>query len=149
MAFQQGIESMEKFFLGAFLASKELNIVDEQGVYRAVEALEFIDRIMLQGLNHVRDEALRVQVDNLRRGFLLQHHVAHGVHQVGLAQTDTAVDKQRIISGPGIFSDLNGCRPRQLIGFTLNKGIKSEFGAQIGRDATAIPFTAETGGRWA
>ena len=38
---QQGIESMEKFFLWAFLPGEELDIVDEQRVDIAIEALSY------------------------------------------------------------------------------------------------------------
>jgi len=57
LAFQQCIESVEKFLLRALLAGEKLDIVDEQRVHRAVITLEFVDGIVLQRLHHIGDEA--------------------------------------------------------------------------------------------
>ncbi|MNF84541.1 hypothetical protein D3C84_669100 [compost metagenome] len=62
---------MEKLFLGTLLTSEELNVIDEQGIHRTVEALELVDCVQLKGLDHVRDETLGVQVNNLRVRVLL------------------------------------------------------------------------------
>src|SRR5690606_32951928 len=57
-AFEQRVEGMKKLLLRALLVGKELDVVDQQGIDRTVVALELIDRIQLQRLHHVGDEAL-------------------------------------------------------------------------------------------
>ncbi len=56
-ALKQGVEGVEELFLGTLLAGKELDVVDQQRIHRAVEALELVDRVELQRLDHVGDEA--------------------------------------------------------------------------------------------
>ncbi len=63
--FEQGVEGVEKLFLGAFLAGKELDVIDQQRIHRTVEALELVDCIQLQRLDHVGHKTLRMQVHNL------------------------------------------------------------------------------------
>ncbi len=63
--FKQGVEGVEKLFLGPLFASEELNVIDQQRIHRTVEAFELVDRVQLQGLDHVGDESLRVQVHDL------------------------------------------------------------------------------------
>jgi hypothetical protein len=64
LTFQQRVEGMEEFFLGALLAGEELDVVDQQRIGGTVVLLEFVDRVVLQRLDHVRNEALGVQVDD-------------------------------------------------------------------------------------
>ncbi|MCY1173110.1 hypothetical protein D9M73_132610 [compost metagenome] len=64
-AFEQGVEGVEKLFLGTLFTGEELNVIDQQRIHRTVEAFEFVDRIQLQGLDHVRHETLGMQVHHL------------------------------------------------------------------------------------
>jgi len=63
--FKQGVEGVEKLFLGTLFTGEELNIVNQQSVHRTVEALELVDRIQLQCLDHVGHKALGMQVHDL------------------------------------------------------------------------------------
>ena len=54
----------------------------------------------------------------------LPGQIAGSLHQVCFAQTDTPVKKQRVIGLPRVFSDLAGSRPGELVGFTLDVGLK-------------------------
>ena len=48
---------------------------------------------MLQCLDHIGHEALGMQVNNLGGRVVLENKVTHGVHKMGLTQTNTAVEK--------------------------------------------------------
>jgi len=61
---QQCVKGVEELLLGTLLARKKLDVIDQQRIQRTIEALEVIDRVALQRLDHVGDEALRVQVDH-------------------------------------------------------------------------------------
>ena len=76
---------MEEFLLGVFLTRKELYVIDQQSIQRSVVALEFVNGVMLQRLNHIRDEAFRVNVNNFSVTFSLSGQVAGGLHQMGFA----------------------------------------------------------------
>ena len=127
---EQRVEGMEELLLGALLAGEELDIVDEQGVDRAVVPFELVDAVMLQGLDHLRDEALRVQVDHPGLGIGIEDGVTDGVHQVGLAEPDTAVDEQRVVGDPRVVADLDGGRPGDLVGLALDEGIEGKLRVQ-------------------
>ncbi|MNY03045.1 hypothetical protein D3C86_1356440 [compost metagenome] len=63
--FKQGVEGVEKLFLGTLLAGEELNVIDQQRIHRTVETFELVDSVQLQGLDHVRHETLGMQVHHL------------------------------------------------------------------------------------
>ena len=67
LPFEQRVERVEELFLRTVLAGEELDVVDQQRVERAVRLLELVDRVVLQGADHVADEALGVHVGDLAR----------------------------------------------------------------------------------
>src|SRR3569833_1326642 len=105
---------MEELLLLALLTGEELNVVEQQRGDRAVITLKFINGVVLQRLYHIADETFRMQIDNLCIGFALQHHITHGVHEMGFPQSHSTVDEERIVSGTRIFRDLQrgGARRR-------------------------------------
>ena len=130
-AFEKGIEGVEELLLGALLTGEELDVVDQQCVHRAVEALEFVDGVELQGLHHVRDETFRMQVDHLGVRVLLQQVVAHRMHQVGLAQTDATVEEQRVVTVLEVVRHLPGGGAGQLVGLALDEVLEGEGTVEI------------------
>jgi hypothetical protein len=89
------------------------------------------DRVQLQRLHHVGHEALRVQVDDARIGLVRLQCIAHGMHQVRLAETHTAVQKQRVVGVTGVFGHLVGCGQGQLVGFALDEGAEGVARDQV------------------
>jgi len=130
-ALEQGVEGMEELFLRALLLGEELDVVDQQRVHGAVETLELVDGIELQRLDHVRYKTLGMQVHHLRIRILLQQVIAHRMHQVGLAQADATIEKQRVVAVLGVVSDLPGSRTSQLVGFTLDEILEGERTVQV------------------
>ena len=123
---------MEEFLLGAFLAGEELDVVDEQGIDGAIMGLEGIHVALLQGLDHVADEALRVQVHRAGVGTTAGDHVTDGVHEVGLAQAHATVDEQRVVGGTGVLAHLHRGGLGQLVGLAFHEGIEGEVGIERG-----------------
>ena len=115
---------MKEFFLGAFLAREELDVVDQQRPLRAIVALEVIDGVLLQRPHHVRDKAFGVQIGDPGAGFLREDRRAYGVHEMGLAKADAAGDEQRVVALTGVCGDLQRGGPRELVGFSLDEGVK-------------------------
>ncbi len=99
---------------------------------------------MLQGVHHIGNEALGMQVDHLGRGRAARDGVADGVHQVRLAETHAAVDEQRVVRAARILRDLHGSGARQLIGLALDEGLEGKGGAQPGALAFTSPRAAGT-----
>ncbi len=129
-AVKEGVEGVKKLLLGAILARKKLDVVDEQGIQLTVALLEVVDGVMLQGAHHVHDEAFGAHIEHLGIGIALEDGVAHRLHEMGLAQSDAAIDIQGVVGFPRVFCDLSGSRHRELIGFALDVGLKGESGIE-------------------
>jgi hypothetical protein len=127
---EQGVEDVEELLLGAIRAREELDIVDEQGVDRAVVPLELVDAVVLQGLDHLRDEALGVQAGHPGLRICIEDGIANGLHQVGLAEPAPAVDEQRVVGHPGVTRDPHGGRPGDLVGRELDEGVEGKCRVQ-------------------
>ena len=129
--FKQGVEGVEELFLGPFLARKELNVIDQQGIHRTVEALEFVDGIELQGFDHIRYKTLGMQVHNLGIRVFLQQVVTHRVHQVSLTQTYAAIKEERVITVLGVVCHLPRRGASQLVGLALNEVFEGKGAVQV------------------
>ena len=98
----QIIESMEEFFLRIVLADQELQVVDHQHVDAAEVLLELHRRLAADGGDEAVHELLGRHVgDRDRVAGAVRQFPGDGVHQVGLAQADAAIQEQRIEAGAG------------------------------------------------
>ena len=95
-AIDQRIEGVEELLLGGLLAADELDVVDHQHVGRAEQLLEAHGVLEAQRLDELVHELLGGQVDHLARRVLAADLPGDGVHQVGLAEPDAAVQEQRV-----------------------------------------------------
>ena len=110
------------------LPREELNVVDHQRIERAIRRLEIVDGVVLQGLHHVAHEAARcARRQRARRQLRSLSLLRHRVHQVRLAQTDAAVDEQRVIGLAGIAGDLNRGRLGELVALALDEAVEGEI----------------------
>ena len=91
------IEGMEKFSLGALFPSEKLNIVDQQDVNRAIPFAEIQHAIVANRVDHFVHESFGRDVGESQASIVLHHVLPHRVHQMRLAQTDTAIDKERVV----------------------------------------------------
>ena len=96
-ALVQGVEGVEELFLGALLVHQELDVVDQQDIHVAILVAEAGHLAVAQRVDHVVGEALAGDVaDGLFRRPQLDL-VADGLHQVGLAHADAAIQEQRVV----------------------------------------------------
>src|SRR5579862_4239352 len=122
--FVQSIEGVKKFFLGAFLAGYELNIVNQENVHRMKTLAEAEHFVEAQGVDHFNGEFFSADVAEARGGIALFDHVADGMHQVGLAHAHSTIEKQRVVGFGGLFG--NGARRRvgKLVGLAYDEGLE-------------------------
>ena len=123
---QQGLERVEKLFLGTVLVGKELHIVDQEQIEGVVALLELVKSLALIGFNHIRNELFRVDVENFGVRSIRQQPVAHGMDQMGLAQTDPAVDEQGVVQLPRGACHVHRRGARHPVGRTLDQGVKRQ-----------------------
>ncbi len=142
---QQRLEGVEELFLRAVLVGEELHVIDQQQVERVVVGLELVEGAALVGLNHIRDELLGMDVENFGVGLVLQQAVAHGMHQVGLAQAHAAVDEERVVQVPGRARDVHGGGPRHAVGRALHQGLEGECGVEARAERRGRGFVRRGG----
>ena len=65
----QRIEGVKKFFLGTFFSSNELNIIQQQNIYRSVFASKRLGSVLAYGMDHVVGEFFRCNVQHLFTAF--------------------------------------------------------------------------------
>ena len=97
------VERVEELFLGPFLVRDELDVVDQQQVDPAVARAELVDPALLDAGDELVGELLAGGVDDALARELRRDRVPDGVHQVGLAEADAAVQEQRVVGVAGAF----------------------------------------------
>ena len=103
---------MEELLLGAVLPGDELDVVHQQHVDGAVLLPEGGKAVEADGVDHLVDEAVGGDVEQVQALLTGLDVVTDGVHEVGLAQADSAVDEERVV---GLAGDLRH-RPRGGVG---------------------------------
>src|SRR4029077_17262685 len=100
MSVEKRVEGVKEFFLRAFFAAEKLNVIDEKKIGLAITLAEFHQIAVLDRVDELVDEKFARELDHLG-GFLFRPNVlADRLHQMRLAESYAAVNKQRVIS-PG------------------------------------------------
>ena len=120
----EGVEGVEELVLRAFLAGDELDVVDEQDVDRAVALTELQNPVVADGVDHLVHETFRRDVGEPQPRRVLHDVLADGVHQVGLAQADAAVDEQRVVGERRCFGHRPAGGVRELVRGADDEGVE-------------------------
>ena len=99
------VERVEELFLRPLLVGDELDVVDEQQVDPPVARPELVDLALLDRCDELVRELLAGGVDDALARELGHDLVADGVHQVGLAEADAAVQEERVVGVAGALRD--------------------------------------------
>src|SRR5438552_10350764 len=97
MSVKERVERMEKFLLRPLFTAEKLNVVDQKKVGLAITFPEFYQIAVLYRVDELVDEQLTRDVKHLHVFPFRPDELADGLHQMGLAQTDAAVNKQRVV----------------------------------------------------
>ena len=125
------IKRMEELLLGPVLAGQELDVVDEQDITVAVALAEFVHLVSPDRLDHLVHEPLAGHVGDLALAALLHHGMADRVHQVGLAEADSAIQEKRVISLPwGVCDSASGGMSEARI-MPRDEGVEGELGVEL------------------
>ena len=77
---------MKKFFLGAFFASQELNVIHQKHIDTAIFLSELDGFVVADGVDQLVHELLRGHIEEPCLWSLSLNAMPDGVHQVGLSQ---------------------------------------------------------------
>jgi hypothetical protein len=97
MSVKERVERMEKFLLRPLLTTEKLNVVDQKKVGLAITLPEFDQITVLDRVDELVDEQLTRDVDHLHVFPFRPDELADGLHEMGLAQTDAAVNERGIV----------------------------------------------------
>ena len=97
----QRVERVKELFLRRLFAGEELDVVDQQDVDLPVPVAEFRRPVILQCDDELVGEFLARDVHDVGAGIVEHDAMADRVHEVGLAQTDAAVEEKRVIGACG------------------------------------------------
>ena len=128
MAVEQGVERVKKFFLRAFLAAEELNVVDQQKLSLTIAFAELNQIIVLNRVDKFIDEELTRKVHHLGALLLRPDVLADRLHQVRLAQSYASVNEKRVVGASRRLRDCEACRMRDFIVWTDHKALKRVAG---------------------
>ena len=130
---------MKELFLGTLFLREELDIVNQQCVEGAIRGLELIDRVVLQGAHHVADKLLRVHISHPGSRPIGQNEVPDTLHQVGLAEPNTAVDEQGVVAPAWIAAHLQGGGPRHLVALALDELFEGVLRIELAANSRGRP----------
>src|SRR5438874_13006580 len=97
MSVKERVERMEKFLLRPLVTTEKLNVVNQKKVGLAITFPEFYQIAVLYRVDELVDEQLTRDVEHPYVFPFSPDKVADGLHQMGLAQTDATVNKQRVV----------------------------------------------------
>ena len=123
---------MEELFLGPVFTGEKLDVVDQQDVDRPVAGPEIVHPSFLDGGDHLVHELLARHIGDPPAGVLFQNGVADGVHQVGLAQTNAAIEEERVVGLGGGFCHRPAGGVREARVVADHEMLELEFRIQLG-----------------
>ena len=129
---------MEELLLRALASREQLHVVEDEHVDTTEALLELAHAIMAERADQVVDEGLRRQVADLQRGLLLLDLMADGVGEMRLAESDAAVDEERVVVVAGLARDRLGGGVRELVGRPDDEVRERVLAVQLGVRRTMI-----------
>src|SRR5439155_3966714 len=106
---------VKEFFLRTFLAAQKLNVVDQKQIGLTITLSEFDKVTVLDRVDELVDEKFARKINHLGVFFLRQDVLADGLHEMRLAQADSAINKERIVSAGRRLRDRETGRVRDLV----------------------------------
>ena len=97
MSVEKRIECVKEFLLGPLLATEKLDVVNQKKIGLAITLPEFDQIAVLDRVDELVDEQFTGDINHLHVFLLGPDVLADGLHQVGLAKTDTAINEQRVV----------------------------------------------------
>src|SRR6476620_3789800 len=105
MPIKERVKRMEKFFLRALFSTEKLNVINQEKIGLAITLPEFHQITVLDRVDELIDEQLTRDIEHLHVFSFRPDELADGLHEMGLAQTDAAVNKEGIIRTRGRLRD--------------------------------------------
>ena len=138
----QRIEGVEELLLGALFLRQELNVVHQQHVHIAELIAEADHLVIAQRVDHLVSKFLAGEIANGGLRLAALYLMSNGLHQVGLAHSNAAVEEQRVVGLGGTLCYRLGGSVRELIAGADHESLEGVAGIQ---QRSAIPIKARLG----
>jgi hypothetical protein len=125
------VERVEELFLRALLPGEELDVVDQEHVGGAVAALELERGGVLDRVDHLVHELLGGHEEDPGPAPLLADVVPDRVHQVGLPESHTSVNEERVVPLARALGHRLANRVGELIAAPHDEGLERVVLAEI------------------
>ena len=99
----QCIKRVKKFFFGRLFSSNKLNIINEQYIYLPVLCAEFFSLLKSNCVNNFVRKLFRCYIQYVQPSRFT--HMPNSMQQMGFAQANTTIKKERIIDAARILSN--------------------------------------------
>src|ERR1041385_8571925 len=97
MSIKKRVEGVKKFLLRPFFTTQKLDVVDQKKVGLPVTLAELDQITVLDRVDELVDEQLTRDIDHLHVFPFRPDELADGLHEMGLPQTDAAINEERIV----------------------------------------------------
>ncbi len=140
------VEGVEELLLRLRFLLQEVDVVDQQHVGVAVLRLELVRVLLADRLDELGGEVLRGHVDDLHVVHLVVDRVADGLDEVGLAESDAAVDEARVVRGARVARDGHRGVGGEAVVLADDEGIKRVLAFEALVRALGLAFGRGVGG---
>lgn len=130
MALVQGIEGMEEFLLNPFLSREKLDVIDQKHVCLPISFPEFGQLVVLDAVDVLVGELLTGNVSHPSSPLMLGHKMADGMEQVRLAQSDAAIQEERVVGLAWLLRHSQGGGAGEIVIAANHEGIKGVVGIE-------------------
>src|SRR5437764_53629 len=97
MPVKKSVERVKEFLLRSLLASEKLDVVNQEKISLAIALPEFDEITVLDRVDEFVDEQLTRDVEHLHVFSFRPHILPDGLHQMGFAQANAAVNEQWVV----------------------------------------------------
>src|SRR5215470_6388644 len=129
----QGIEGVEEFFLGTLLLREELDVINQQNVDVAKLVAKAGHPVVTKGVDHLVGELFARNVADGRLRLAALYFVPDRLHEMRLAHTDPAIEKQRVVRLRGPLGYSLGGGVGKLVAGADDEGVKRVARVQLRR----------------
>ena len=120
----QCVEGVEELFLRAFLLRQKLDVIHQEHIDVAELVAKAGHLVVTQRVDHLVGELFTGDVTDGRLWLTPPDLVPDGLHQVGLAHSDAAVQEERVVGLGRTLCHGLARRVRELIAAADHEGIK-------------------------
>ena len=133
------VEDVEEHILRLLLAAEELHVIHDEDIHELVEVGEVVNAVVADRIDELVRELFGVHIeDRLFRSAVLDLN-ADGMRQVGLAQSDRAVNQQGIEGrATWLLRHCKSSTARQAVALSLNEVLKAVLRIEVGIDVELL-----------